>query len=67
LDKESFKLCIERLYTPTTKFYYQLRWFQHELNIQWDSSIINWMNTIDKVLDTIDIIPELSNLIKSYI
>ena len=47
-------------------FYGPRRWLERELNIVWSSSIVQWMDATDTVLDAM-LISDLSSLIKKYV
>ena len=42
------------------------RWLKRELGISWSSSVVQWMDATDEVLDGM-LISDLSNLIKKYV
>ena len=65
-DEESIKFHLKKSSHQLPTFYGPRRWLERELGISWSSSIVQWMNATDTVLDAL-LISDLSMLIKKYV
>jgi len=67
--EESIQSNLQHSSNQLHTFYGPRRWLERELNISWSSSIVQWMDEIDEIDETLDgmLISDLSSLIKKYV
>ena len=65
-DENGIKSHLQNSSYQLLNFYGPHRWLERELNISWSSSVVQWMDATDTVLDAI-LISDLSHLIKKYV